>query len=138
MRRRNGTYSTGTQIRNRSNCEPFPHHCFSWARADLSNNTEQRKEKLLKVAFVLPYSFAVGWCRMMCMIRPGGYKGRCSVRAMELSLGWVVAFRAEVRCCRNKCIHSVLLLVSHRKTNSALSTTTAPSVIAQEEVSAVL
>lgn len=35
---------------------------------------------------------------MMWMMRPGGYNGRCSVKAMELSLGCVVAFRAEVRC----------------------------------------
>lgn len=33
------------------------------------------------------------------MMRPGGYRGWCSVNAMELSFGWAFAFRAEVRCC---------------------------------------
>lgn len=32
------------------------------------------------------------------MIRPGGYSGLCSVNAIELSFGCVLAFRAVVRC----------------------------------------
>lgn len=36
-----------------------------------------------------------GWCRTTCMIRPGGYRGLCRVRAMLESLGTMVCARAR-------------------------------------------
>lgn len=36
-----------------------------------------------------------GWCRTTCMIRPGGNRGLCRVRAMLESLGTMVCARAR-------------------------------------------
>lgn len=45
------------------------------------------------------YSSGDGWCRTMWIIRPGGYNGLCSVSAIELSFGCVLALRAEYLSC---------------------------------------
>ena len=76
-------------------------HCFFFLWITPAQQRPPIKFPLRGVTFGT-HSLAVGWCRMMWMIRPGGYSGRWRVRAMELSFGWVVAFLAEVRCCKRK------------------------------------
>lgn len=48
------------------------------------------------------YSSGDGWWRTMWIILPGGYNGLCSVNAIELSFGCVLAFRAVYLSCEDK------------------------------------
>lgn len=55
----------------------------------------------------ITYSSGDGWWRTMWIIRPGGYNGLCSVKAIELSFGCVLAFRAVYRSCETKQPHKI-------------------------------
>lgn len=90
------------------------HYENSWSRESEASN-ESRVFVLFVVFFILfrfqcrwfnrkfcTHSSGDGWCRTMWIIRPGGYNGLCSVNAIELSFGYVLAFRAVLRCCDRK------------------------------------
>lgn len=53
------------------------------------------KQSRLASEYLSTYSPLFGWCRTTCMIRPGGYRGRCNVNAILESLGTTVCERAR-------------------------------------------
>ena len=59
-------------------------------------------KKIINTLTICTYSSALGWWRIICIMRPGGYKGWWIVKAIVLSAGCVLAERAESRSYESK------------------------------------